>query len=54
VFELKAARLGGRLAYRSDPNAPDRHGFVEPSKLMSFDNYQAALAETRPNWTETP
>lgn len=54
IFELKAARLGRQLAYRPDPVAPERHGFFEPGKLMSFDNYQAALAETQPNWTETP
>jgi hypothetical protein len=54
VFELKAARLGKELMYRPDPNAPERHGFFEPSKLMSFENYQAALAATQPDWTETP
>ena len=54
VFELHAARLGERLAYRADPKAPDRHGFIEPSQPMSFDSYQAAIAQTQSSWTEMP
>jgi hypothetical protein len=52
IFGLETDRLGEPLAYRSDPAKPDRHGFVEPSRRMSFDDYQAAIAATRPSWTE--
>ena len=31
VFELSVRSLGERLAWRPDPDRPDRHGFVEPS-----------------------
>jgi hypothetical protein len=52
IFGLETDRLGELLAYRPDPVAPNRHGFVEPSKRMSFDDYQAALAATRCDWRE--
>lgn len=52
IFGLEMARLGEMLAYRADPAAADRHGFVEPSRRMSFDDYQAALAATQSDWRE--
>jgi hypothetical protein len=52
VFELETVRLGEKLTYRPDPERPDRHGFVEPRELMSFGEYQAALAFTQPDWKE--
>jgi hypothetical protein len=54
VFRLETERLGEALAYRADPAASDRHGFVEPSSRMLFEAYQAALAGTQPDWQEVP
>jgi hypothetical protein len=54
IFGLKTDRLGEALAYRADPDAPDRHGFVEPSRQMPFEDYQAALAGTQRDWCEVP
>jgi hypothetical protein len=52
IFELLSSNLGPSLMYRPDPNAPLRHGFVEPNKALAFDSYQKALYATQPNWTE--
>jgi hypothetical protein len=54
IFGLETKRLGELLAYRADPRAPDRHGFVEPASRMPFEAYQAALAGTQPDWWEVP
>jgi hypothetical protein len=54
IFGLETERLGEALAYRADPTASDRHGFVEPSSPMPFEAYQAALAGTQPDWREVP
>jgi hypothetical protein len=50
VFRIHVAALGALLAYRADPTRPDRHGFVEPIRVMLLDAYQAALAATPPRW----
>jgi hypothetical protein len=52
IFGLETNRLSHALVYRADPDAADRHGFVEPSVRMLFEAYQAALAETQPDWRE--
>jgi hypothetical protein len=54
IFGLETDRLGDALAYRADPAASDRHGFVEPGGRMPFEAYQAALAGTQPDWREVP
>ncbi len=50
VWEISSDELGDGLLYRPDPDQPDTHGFVEPERPMTFDEYQAALAETRSKW----
>lgn len=39
-----------KLVYRDDPDAPNRHGFIEPSQTMPFEEYQQALQYTRLSW----
>jgi hypothetical protein len=53
VFKIPVAALGALLAYRPDPKGPDRHGFIEPLRVMLLDAYQAALAATAPSWEAT-
>ncbi len=50
VFAIARLALGPDLAYRPDPERPTRHGFIEPARPMSLDEFQAALAATRPRW----
>jgi hypothetical protein len=50
VWSISSADLGPDLQYRPDPEDPARHGFIEPARSMSFDDYQAALGETRWQW----
>ncbi len=52
VFALPMDCLGTSLAYRPDPERPERHGFVEPGELMDLGEYQAALGATQPSWRE--
>lgn len=52
VFGIPALGLGEELAYRSDPERPDRHGFIEPAIDMKLDEYQSALAATQNAWEE--
>lgn len=40
----------GSLVLRVDPAPSDKHGFIEPAKLMSIVDYQSALAATRDYW----
>ena len=47
---FEAGSIGDRLVLRPDPNAPNRHGFVEPSERMTLQNYETALGETRDHW----
>jgi hypothetical protein len=37
------------LRYAPDPKKPT-HGFIEPSRPMSIEEYQRLLAETAANW----
>ena len=42
----------GLLVVRSDPGAPSRHAFVEPSQAMPLEHYEQALVSTRPAWRQ--
>lgn len=50
VFELETDELPIELRHRSDPKAPHRHGFIEPSRTMSFEDYDRAIRATRALW----
>ena len=50
VFGLETEELPEELAYRSDPENPEGHGFVEPARRMSFEEYERAVHETRGLW----
>lgn len=50
VWGISSDELDPRLLYRPDPAQPDSHGFIEPRSPMTFEEYQAALAETRSEW----
>jgi hypothetical protein len=51
VWELDTDQLPEELIYRPDPGDPDRHGFIEPSRQMTFEEYQRAIHGTRSLWT---
>jgi hypothetical protein len=50
VFVLAEEFVGPDLIYRPDPNRPQRHGFIEPTRTMLFEQYQRALWATREAW----
>lgn len=52
VFEMDDGDLGPALRHRPDPERPSLHGFVEPKATMSFEDYQAAIWQTRESWTK--
>jgi hypothetical protein len=52
VFALDFAGIGAPLGLRLDPKHPERHAFVEPTMMMTVDEYQAALCSTRASWRE--
>lgn len=47
---IGTADPGADLAYREDPLQPGVHGFVEPSRRMTLEDYERALAATREMW----
>lgn len=49
VFQIAESRLGESLLFRLD-SADVQHGFVEPSRVMPLDDYQAALQNSAPQW----
>jgi hypothetical protein len=51
IWELETDELPEKLVYRPDPDDPDGHGFIEPSREMSFQEYQQAIHSTRELWT---
>lgn len=51
VWRVSADMLGTDLQYRQDSPT---HGLVEPSRAMSLDEFQAALAQTRTMWKKAP
>jgi hypothetical protein len=50
MFTIDTDNLGPRLQFRRDPGNPVRHGFIEPTRTMSFDEYQAAIHATAASW----
>ena len=52
AWELRLEDLPADLMYRPDPENPSKHGFVEPSIRMPFQDYEDALASTRTAWTK--
>jgi RHS repeat-associated protein len=50
VWGIRPCDLGLDLSYRPDPFNPSKHGFIEPSRPMKFNEYQDALGATRWLW----
>lgn len=50
VFEVETDDLPEALAYRPDPDDPERHGFIEPISRMPFEGYESAVRATRELW----
>ncbi len=50
VFELDTDRLPEELVYRPDPDNLEGHGFIEPSRRMSFGDYRRIVHGTRASW----
>ncbi|MEW5848200.1 MAG: RHS repeat-associated core domain-containing protein [Myxococcota bacterium] len=50
AFCINVDQLPEDLRYVPDPTKPGVHGFVGPSREMSFDDYQGHLASTRLSW----
>lgn len=50
VFEIQADELPESLRYRPDPANLEGHGFIEPSRKMSFEDYERAVHGTRSLW----
>ena len=50
VWWINDEKLPVNLNYRPDPRSRT-HGFVEPSDLMSIEDYQEAIEGTAPNWS---
>lgn len=50
VFAIDRDDLGPDLVYRSNPRRPAKHGFIEPARPMTIEQYQIALAATRDRW----
>jgi hypothetical protein len=50
TFCIKCRDLGPNLTYRPDPLRPLDHGFIEPNKTMTVEDYQDFLMGTRPFW----
>lgn len=47
VFAVDEIDLGPDLVYRSNPLDPERHGFIEPARVMTVGEYERALAAIR-------
>lgn len=45
-----AEPIAAGLAFRPDPDMPDRHGFIEPDRAMPLPEYVRALEATRDLW----
>jgi RHS repeat-associated protein len=50
TFCIKCRDLGPNLSYRPDPARLFDHGFIEPGKAMTVEQYQQYLMETQPFW----
>ncbi|NWJ48690.1 MAG: RHS repeat-associated core domain-containing protein [Chloroflexi bacterium] len=49
VWKISSDKLGDNLLYRQDPDN-SQHGFIEPSKKMSFEQYQESIWNTQDSW----
>jgi len=47
---LETDDLPDELQERIDPYNSERHVFIEPARVMSFEEYQQALYATRMLW----
>jgi hypothetical protein len=47
IFELDTNELPDELRYRPAPEKPDKHGFIEQSRRMTFEKYQKTIQATR-------
>jgi hypothetical protein len=54
VWKISKDGLGPDLQYRPDPTNPTGHGFVEPVRPLSFQQYQQALHSTANSWIKLP
>lgn len=52
IWEMETDELPDGLIYRPDPARPDEHGFVEPDRVMSLEDYRRLLHGTREFWSE--
>ena len=50
--EFASSVVTGDLKFRTDPSDPRKHGFVEPSRVMTIEEYREALAGTRDDWIQ--
>jgi hypothetical protein len=50
VWEIRTVDLEEGLAYREDPLQLGVHGFVEPSRRITLEDYERALRATRTAW----
>ncbi|MBI1835616.1 MAG: hypothetical protein HYR92_07720, partial [Burkholderiales bacterium] len=50
VYCIGTECLPDGLQYRPDPKNPSGHGFIEPSRPMSFQEYQRLIQETLDRW----
>jgi hypothetical protein len=51
VWFIEVGQLGPDIEFRQDSAT---HGLVEPKRPMTFDDFQNALAATRPFWKKPP
>jgi hypothetical protein len=50
LWELDTDELPEELYYRPDPDNPEGHGYIAPSRRMTFEEYQRAIHGTRGLW----
>ena len=50
LYKLETDDLPDELQERIDPYNSERHVFIEPARVMSFEEYQQALHATRTLW----
>jgi hypothetical protein len=51
LWSIAEREIGPGLVYRSDPDDPYRHGFIEPARRVPFVEYQELIEGTRDLWT---
>ena len=50
VWEMDTEDLPRELRYQPDPEKPSVHGYIAPTRWMSFSEYQRVLHGTRALW----